>query len=97
MALHINLQRWRVRVADVTGAGDTVIAAVAAGLGAGISLASSAELANQAAGIVVSKLGTATVSGRELESALSVDHGIFIRRRIWPHGRKNIGLGGRKL
>ena len=64
-------------VADVTGAGDTVIAAVAAGLGAGMSLAASAELANQAAGIVVSKSGTATVTGRELESALSVEHGIF--------------------
>lgn len=64
-------------VADVTGAGDTVIAAVAAGLGAGMSLAASAELANHAAGIVVSKSGTATVSGRELESALSVDYGIF--------------------
>lgn len=64
-------------VADVTGAGDTVIAAVAAGLGAGMSLAASAELANQAAGIAVSKSGTATVSGRELESAISVDHGIF--------------------
>ena len=64
-------------VADVTGAGDTVVAALAAGLGAGISLASSAELANQAAGIVVSKSGTATVSGRELESALSIDNSIF--------------------
>jgi len=64
-------------VADVTGAGDTVIAAVAAGLGAGMNLAASAELANQAAGIVVSKSGTATVSGRELESALSVERGIF--------------------
>ena len=63
-------------VADVTGAGDTVTA-LAAGLGAGISLASSAELANQAAGIVVSKSGTATVSGRELESALSIDNSIF--------------------
>jgi D-beta-D-heptose 7-phosphate kinase/D-beta-D-heptose 1-phosphate adenosyltransferase len=64
-------------VADVTGAGDTVIATVAAGLGSGMSMAESAELANRAAGIVVSKLGTATVSGRELERALSVDHGIF--------------------
>ncbi len=64
-------------VADVTGAGDTVIATVAAGLGAGMSMAESAELANRAAGIVVSKLGTATVSGRELERALDVDHGIF--------------------
>ena len=57
-------------VSDVTGAGDTVIATVAAGLGSGMSMAESAELANRAAGIVVvSKLGTATVSGRELERA----------------------------
>jgi D-beta-D-heptose 7-phosphate kinase/D-beta-D-heptose 1-phosphate adenosyltransferase len=66
-------------VADVTGAGDTVIATVAAGLGSGMSMAESAELANRAAGIVVSKLGTATVSGLELQRALSVDHGIFDR------------------
>lgn len=66
-------------VADVTGAGDTVIATVAAGLGSGMSMAESAELANRAAGIVVSKLGTATVSGRELERALSVEYGIFDR------------------
>jgi D-beta-D-heptose 7-phosphate kinase/D-beta-D-heptose 1-phosphate adenosyltransferase len=64
-------------VADVTGAGDTVIATMAAGLGSGMSLAQAAELANRAAGIVVSKLGTATVSSRELERALSVDHGLF--------------------
>ena len=64
-------------VSDVTGAGDTVIATVAAGLGSGMSMAESAELANRAAGIVVSKLGTATVSGRELERALSIDHGIL--------------------
>ena len=64
-------------VADVTGAGDTVIATVAAGLGSGMSMAESADLANRAAGLVVSKLGTATVSGGELERALSVDHDIF--------------------
>lgn len=64
-------------VADVTGAGDTVIATLAAGLGSGMSLVASAELANRAAGIVVSKLGTATVSVRELERTLAVDQGIF--------------------
>jgi D-beta-D-heptose 7-phosphate kinase/D-beta-D-heptose 1-phosphate adenosyltransferase len=42
-----------------------------------MSLVASAELANRAAGIVVSKLGTATVSVRELERTLSVDQGIF--------------------
>lgn len=53
-------------VADVTGAGDTVIATLAAALAAGQSLQQSVVLANVAASIVVSKLGTATVSEPEL-------------------------------
>lgn len=64
-------------VADVTGAGDTVIATVAAGLGSGLSIVESANLANLAAGIAVAKLGTATVSCRELEQSLSKKSGIF--------------------
>ncbi|MGN8158579.1 bifunctional D-glycero-beta-D-manno-heptose-7-phosphate kinase/D-glycero-beta-D-manno-heptose 1-phosphate adenylyltransferase HldE [Salinisphaera sp. RV14] len=56
-------------VFDVTGAGDTVIAMVAAGLGAGLSLSDAAAVANLAAGIVVGKLGTATVSPAELRQA----------------------------
>jgi D-beta-D-heptose 7-phosphate kinase/D-beta-D-heptose 1-phosphate adenosyltransferase len=55
-------------VADVTGAGDTVIAALALGLAAGASLADAAELANRAAGIAVARFGTATVSTFDLES-----------------------------
>ena len=55
-------------VADVTGAGDTVIAALALGLAAGATLADSARLANRAAGIVVGKFGPATVSARELRA-----------------------------
>ena len=57
-------------VFDVTGAGDTVIAMMAAGLAAGLTRAHAAELANLAAGIVVAKLGTATVSRDELLAAL---------------------------
>jgi len=53
-------------VADVTGAGDTVIATFAAALGHGHSDQEAARWANMAAGLVVSKLGTATVSAREL-------------------------------
>lgn len=64
-------------VADVTGAGDTVIATVAAGLGAGLTMVASAELANRAAGIAVSKLGTVTVSKRELERSLQNERFIF--------------------
>lgn len=53
-------------VYDVTGAGDTVIATLAAGLAAGASTLESAHLANHAAGLVVGKVGTATASVPEL-------------------------------
>jgi D-beta-D-heptose 7-phosphate kinase/D-beta-D-heptose 1-phosphate adenosyltransferase len=53
-------------VFDVSGAGDTVVATLALALGAGASLRESVELANRAAGIVVGKLGTATVTADEL-------------------------------
>jgi rfaE bifunctional protein kinase chain/domain len=53
-------------VFDVTGAGDTVISALAVMLGAGASLENAVRAANRAAGIVVGKLGTATVSRAEL-------------------------------
>ena len=59
-------------VFDVTGAGDTVIAVLAAALAAGEPLSSAMSLANLAAGIVVSRLGTASVSVPELcRAALS--------------------------
>lgn len=60
-------------VYDVTGAGDTVISVLAAGLGAGLPLIQATQLANYAAGIVVGKLGTATVSLSELEQAINSD------------------------
>ncbi|WP_084162214.1 D-glycero-beta-D-manno-heptose-7-phosphate kinase [Paraburkholderia bannensis] len=53
-------------VYDVSGAGDTVIATLATALGAGLSLQEGVALANRAAGIVVGKLGTATVDYDEL-------------------------------
>ena len=53
-------------VADVTGAGDTVIATLALALAAGASLAEAAQLANHAAGIVVGRFGPATVTPDEL-------------------------------
>ncbi len=56
-------------VYDVTGAGDTVISVLAAGLAAKASIYDSIELANAAAGIVVRELGTATVSREELAGA----------------------------
>jgi D-beta-D-heptose 7-phosphate kinase/D-beta-D-heptose 1-phosphate adenosyltransferase len=57
-------------VADVTGAGDTVLATLVAGLAAGAQPAEAAVLANIAGGLVVMKLGTATVSARELRNAV---------------------------
>ena len=53
-------------VFDVTGAGDTVIATMAALVGGGLSLREAMPLANRAGGIVVGKFGTATVSYEEL-------------------------------
>ena len=57
-------------VFDVTGAGDTVIALLAAGVGAGLTSAEAAALANLGAGIVVGKIGVATVTRSELQLAL---------------------------
>jgi D-beta-D-heptose 7-phosphate kinase/D-beta-D-heptose 1-phosphate adenosyltransferase len=57
-------------VFDVTGAGDTVIALMAAALGAGLSGAEAAALANLGAGLVVAKIGVASVSRAELSLAL---------------------------
>ena len=58
-------------VSDVTGAGDTVIAAIAIGLAGGASLADAARLANRAAGIAVGQFGPAAVTATELKAALS--------------------------
>ena len=57
-------------VFDVSGAGDTVVAALAAALAAGVALPQAARLANVAAGIVVGKLGTAVVRPAEILHAL---------------------------
>ncbi len=60
-------------VYDVTGAGDTVIATLAASLASGATLVEAAMLANHAAGIVVGKLGTATASAAELVRSFDGD------------------------
>jgi D-beta-D-heptose 7-phosphate kinase/D-beta-D-heptose 1-phosphate adenosyltransferase len=60
-------------VADVSGAGDTLVAALAVALGAGASLLDAATLANATAGISVGKQGTATVSRQELLDVLRLD------------------------
>ena len=60
-------------VTDVTGAGDTVIATMAAALSVGASCLEAALLANYAGGIVVMKRGTAVVTGAELQQAVERD------------------------
>jgi D-beta-D-heptose 7-phosphate kinase/D-beta-D-heptose 1-phosphate adenosyltransferase len=57
-------------VADVTGAGDTVIAVLALGLASGASLHDAARLANVAAGLVVARFGPAAITAAELQAAL---------------------------
>jgi rfaE bifunctional protein kinase chain/domain len=59
----------RTDVWDVTGAGDTVIAVLALGLAAGVDLVAAAGLANAAAGLVVRRIGVATISPAELLAA----------------------------
>ncbi|CAM3610854.1 bifunctional heptose 7-phosphate kinase/heptose 1-phosphate adenyltransferase [Rouxiella silvae] len=75
--LHLPTQAQEVF--DVTGAGDTVIGVLATVLAAGNSLEDACFLANAAAGVVVAKLGTSTVSSVELENAV--------------HGRSETGFG----
>jgi D-beta-D-heptose 7-phosphate kinase/D-beta-D-heptose 1-phosphate adenosyltransferase len=70
-AVHLKAQAREVF--DVTGAGDTVIATLAASYAGGLDFAKAADMANTAAGIVVAKMGTATVSETELLSALPKD------------------------
>ena len=58
------------QIADVTGAGDTVIATFTLGLASGATALEAALVANAAAGLVVQKRGTATITPRELTGAL---------------------------
>ena len=63
---HLHVSAQAREVFDVTGAGDTVIATMAALVAAGLPLREAMPLANRAGGIVVGKFGTATVSYEEL-------------------------------
>ena len=65
----LHLKAHTHEVYDVTGAGDTVIASLAAAIASGYELEQATFLANTAAGLVVEKLGAATVSADELNSA----------------------------
>src|SRR5689334_8859664 len=79
-------------VADVTGAGDTVIATFGLALAAGGSFYEAARLANYAGGVVVMKRGTATVSAEEIAAAITSDHDTAVES--WsqegpPQGRRS--------
>jgi rfaE bifunctional protein kinase chain/domain len=67
-------------IADVTGAGDTVIATFAVAMASGATFSEAAHLANYAGGLVVMKRGTATVSARELAAAVRAGVGRRVRR-----------------
>ncbi|MBI2798835.1 MAG: D-glycero-beta-D-manno-heptose-7-phosphate kinase [Gammaproteobacteria bacterium] len=93
-----------VEVFDVSGAGDTVIAVLAAAIAAGAPLLDAAVLANFAAGIVVAKLGTATCSLDELSGALRREFHIPYNEKVfrlvelqnklesWRHAGLRIGF-----
>lgn len=68
-----NIPTKAKEVYDVTGAGDTVVATLALALSSGSSLGDAAVIANHAAGIVVSKIGTSTASIQELKKELLND------------------------
>ena len=60
-------------VADITGAGDTVIAGIAMGLAAGLAVSDAVHIANYAAGVVVAKVGTSVAAPSEVRTAIERD------------------------
>ena len=88
-------------VFDVSGAGDTVIASIAAGLAGGFSLSESIKLANVAAGIVVGKSGTASVNTTEItpffkkaEAYMSLGEAKSFAQSLRQKGKKIIFTNG---
>src|SRR5205807_9457831 len=79
--VHIDARAQEVY--DVSGAGDTVIAVLALACASGYAMPQAMRLANTAAGIVVAKLGTATVELDELMLELSRD----VRDKTWHHAK----------
>lgn len=71
----VHIPTYAREVFDVTGAGDTVLAMLGLALGRGIGFADGARLANVAAGIVVGKVGTSTVTPAEVIGAMGRHHG----------------------
>lgn len=84
----VHLPTQAREVFDVTGAGDTVISTLAASLGADVPLERAMILANLAAGVVVGKSGTASVSLKELEHAIqentsTTEHGVLEEAELY--------------
>jgi D-beta-D-heptose 7-phosphate kinase / D-beta-D-heptose 1-phosphate adenosyltransferase len=102
----IHLATVAQNVFDVSGAGDTVVAVLAASMASGVPLQDGMKMANHAAGIVVSKLGTACVTREELAASMaaeqvspSVDDGRLLAlqeavatRSRWSKDKLTVGL-----
>lgn len=97
----IHIPTLAQEVFDVTGAGDTVVATLAASLAAGVSLSQSCMIANAAAGCVVGKMGTSTVSPVEISSMLLKHQGEIERGVVTPEQLVTIvhqeKLSGKKI
>lgn len=90
----VHLRTTDIEVFDVSGAGDTVIATLAAAMAAGATLIQAAALANIAGSVVVSKVGTAPIRAAELSAALAGDHGDAMTRtggQMQKHDRARKG------
>ena len=75
----IHLPTTAKTVFDVSGAGDTVVALIAVGLAVGLPMIETMKIANHAAGIVVSRFGTATLTAEELAASLAASHMTEVR------------------
>jgi D-beta-D-heptose 7-phosphate kinase / D-beta-D-heptose 1-phosphate adenosyltransferase len=98
---HFAMPTLAREVFDVSGAGDTVVAALAIARSAGADHAQAVTLANAAAGVVVGKLGTATVSRAELQSQLAPAARLLSRadlrreaERLRSEGKRIVTING---
>jgi len=83
-AAPVSLPAVAREIFDVSGAGDTVAAAFAAGVAMGMSMPDAMRVANVAAGIVVAKVGTATTSQEELLAELEIGDALAADTRVVP-------------
>lgn len=94
----IPFKALKKEVFDVSGAGDTVIAVLAAAYTAGATMQDSCFLSNVAGGIAVSKAGTSTVTLSEIERELQINSKVFTCKELseqiveWKENRFNVGF-----